>query len=99
MAENGDKVSKNPFSLLAILNFLIVLAGICLGYLFSAQATDRAIAQLLGDRVLKLETHYGYIISGIEELKTGQEKQMAALAAHEKSSASALRLKKWQDYK
>jgi prefoldin subunit 5 len=93
MTENGD--TKIRFDLWAVLSFLVVLVGIGMGYLFTAQATareDRTKAiQIVSDRVTKLEERLEYIKDGINELKGGQKDLIQALYTHERNTMSLIR--------
>jgi hypothetical protein len=96
----GDTYTRTPvrFDLWSVLAFLVLLAGLTAGYLFNAQASSKAerIAsdQNLDNRMTKMEAHFGYIITGIEDLKHGQDKQVQALENHERSTAAFIKRSK-----
>ncbi len=94
--ENG--ITKVRFDLWAVLAFLTLLGGICIGYLFNAQMISRderkAMDQALDIRVSRIEVNYGFIVEGIGELKQGQLKVIDELAKHEKNHAI---MRRWQD--
>ncbi len=85
-----DSVTKVRFDLWAVLGFLVLLVGVCVGYLFNAQATNReerqVAIQIVSDRVTRLEANYSFIIEGITDLKRGQKELEVAIVLHEKSS-------------
>jgi hypothetical protein len=80
---NEDDVTKVRFDLYGVLFFLVVLVGIGMGYLFTAQATARdertKAIQNVCDRVTVLETQYKFISEGIVELKQGQRELVVTL--------------------
>ena len=80
---NEDDVTKVRFDLYGVLFFLVVLVGIGMGYLFTAQATAREertkAIQNVCDRVTVLETQYRFISEGISELKQGQKELVYTL--------------------
>ena len=83
-----SEVTKVRFTLLEVLTFLVILVGICIGYLFLAQAAakDERTKQVAAvcERVMKLETQYEFIARGITELKQGQDKLTEALLGLER---------------
>ena len=89
MPECGS--TKVRFDLWAVLAFLVILAAICIGYLFNAQAMDRERNQAVCDRVTLLEANYGHIIAGIAKIERGQEKLAEALADRERTTRRAIR--------
>ena len=89
MPECGS--TKVRFDLWAVLGFLVLLAAICIGYLFNAQAMDRERNQAVCDRVTLLEANYGHIIAGIAKIERGQEKLAEALYQHEQSTRRSLK--------
>jgi exonuclease VII small subunit len=95
MNTNGEQTTKVRFSLWGVLAFLVVLSGVCFGYLFTAQATTKddqnKINQAVNERVIKLEERYMYICNGITRIENGQENLERALKDHEKSTLAAIK--------
>ncbi len=79
----ADETTKVRFDFWTVLGFLVVLMAACLGYLFTAQGTNRdesrGAIQAVSDRTTKLEMQYVYIVEGINELKKGQKDVAATL--------------------
>ncbi len=92
MSQNEN--TKVKFDLWTVLGFLVLLVALCLAYLFTAQGTIQDKAQVVSERVTKLEANYGHIIDGIGELKMAQSKVVDALNAHEKSTAALMKSKR-----
>lgn len=99
MPEN--EVTKVRFTLLEVLTFLVILVGVCLGYLFVAQvsAKDERTKQIAAvcERVTKLETQYDFIAKGIQELKAGQEKLTEALSNSERERTGRVKTLKGRE--
>ena len=97
--ENGE--TKVRFSLWGVLTFLVVLTGICVGYIFADQAVlrkegrdeisvvrneNRADRQDIRERLIKVETNYTYLVESIAEVKTGQMKMLEVMTKIEKQT-------------
>lgn len=76
---NDDSATQVRFDLYGVLAFLVILVGIGMGYLFTAQATAREERTMVCERVTVLETQYRFISEGIVELKQGQKELTATL--------------------
>ena len=84
---NGKTVVR--FDLWAVLGFLVLLVGIGMGYLFNAQAGNKAEMQQqvqgISDRVMKLEAKLDYLVDGIAELKAGQKELVVTLQKYNRA--------------
>jgi uncharacterized membrane-anchored protein YhcB (DUF1043 family) len=93
MTENG--ATRVKFDLWAVLGFLVLLVGICVGYLFVAQAANKeerqGQVQALDKRVTVIEINYEHILKGIDVLQKGQKDLVDALTVHEKTTLRAIR--------
>ena len=80
-----NSVPKIKMELWAVLAFLVALAGICIGYLFNSQADSKVAHNLLSERVIKVETNYTHIVTGIERLEKSQKEMMELLLKQKKA--------------
>ena len=74
-----NKPTTVRFELWAVLAFLVALTGICIGYLFNSQADSKVAHNVLSERVVKVETNYTHIVTGIERLEKSQKEMMELL--------------------
>jgi predicted nuclease with TOPRIM domain len=97
--EGKNETTKVRFDLWAVLAFITLFAFGGFSFLFNSLSESRAerIAndERLSIRLTRLEANYEFIISGISDLRKGQEKIAESLNEHEKSTRM---LKRWQDY-
>ena len=95
--KDSQGVTRVRFDLWAVLAFLVLLAGLSFGYLFNAQITaakDVQVQQkdylfnhqLLAQRITVLEMNYGFISTGIADMKIAQKDMMSALVEHMKNT-------------
>jgi len=94
-----SETTKVRFDLWCILGFMLLLGMIVSGFLYDALATgkrERIITnQIVESRLTKLETNYVYIMNGLDKLERSNEKVVDALKDHERTTASLMRVKKW----
>jgi len=74
-----NSVPKIKMELWAVLAFLVALTGICISYLFNSQADSKVAHNVLSERVVKVETNYTHIVTGIERLEKSQKEMMDIL--------------------
>jgi hypothetical protein len=91
--------SKVTFNLWAVLGFLFLTGIASFTYLHAEGRETKVKQQDVIQRVVIMETKMQAIMEGINELKTGQKEVIDSLKDHEKSSASMLRVKKWNEIK
>jgi len=87
MPVNGETTVK--FRLWPVLGFLVLLVGIGMGYLFTAQGENRdesrMARQVLSERITKIEVNYTFIVTGIERLEKNQSAIMDILLKQKKA--------------
>jgi uncharacterized membrane-anchored protein YhcB (DUF1043 family) len=77
-----DDESKVRFDLWTVLGFLVLLVGICLGYLFLAQGADRVDQQKTQKDVAVLQERYENINQKLDKLIVTMEKTVDKLDAY-----------------
>jgi hypothetical protein len=89
------ETTKVRFDLWLVLGFIILLGGVVSGFLYDALATGKkerlASQQHLTERLVKLETNYIYIMSGLDKLERGNDKLIDALSTHERNTMKLIR--------
>ena len=84
----GNNLTNVRFSLWSVLGFLVLITGICIGYLFNSQALirdeSRIARQNISERLIKIETNYAYLVEGINEIKNNQEVMMSLVVKNQK---------------
>jgi hypothetical protein len=97
---NGE--SRVNFSLWAVLGSIVLLGFLCISFLYAEGKETKSNQQEVFQRIAIQETITKAILDGIIDLKTGQKDLVAAnnkvaeaLNAHEKATASALRVQRW----
>ena len=75
----GNEETTIKFKLWAVLGFLIVLVGVGLSYLLSAQLSAGVERTEIKERVIRMEVNYQYVVQGISDLKQAQKEMMEIL--------------------
>lgn len=82
--------TKVRFSLWGVLTFLVVLMGICVGYIFADmvmfRTESRVDRQSIRERLIKIETNYAYLVESIAEVKVVQMKMLEVMTKIEKQT-------------
>jgi hypothetical protein len=81
---SGDGETRVRFNLWVVLGFIVALFAAVAGYINTEQCVIRDRQQVVIQRVTRLETQYGFIISSIERLTEVMEKASDKLDGYRK---------------